>query len=271
MLGDCIVGMRWSVVLPVFNEADYLPRTLASLAAQSEPFHLILVDNGSTDGCIAAARDQIAAAGMSASVLSEARPGQVHALRRGLAHVRTTFVAICDADTLYPPHYLAAATRLFERHGPACVAACAWLAPERPGRLRRLARAAHRLGVARLLPWQNHTSGAAQTFRSAALAEAGGYDPAIWPYVLKDHELMHRVLRRGRQAYATDLWCVSSERRADRKRVRWTLAERLRYHLTPSARQADFFHRWLAPRFARRGQADTVLREQSWAAGEAAA
>lgn len=271
MLGDSVVAMRWSVVLPVFNEADYLPRTLASLAAQSAPFHLYLVDNGSTDGCIEDARRQIAAAGMSATILSEARPGQVHALRRGLAGVATEFVAICDADTVYPPHYLAAATQLFDRHGTACVAACAWLAPERPGRLRRLARAAHRLGAARLMPWQNHTSGAAQTFRSAALAEAGGYDPAIWPYVLKDHELMHRVLRHGRQAYAADLWCISSERRADRRKVRWTLAERLRYHVTPFARQPDFFQHWLAPRFAGRGQADTVLREQNWSNSGAAA
>ena len=271
MLGDCVVAMRWSVVLPVFNEADYLPQTLASLAAQDAPFRLILIDNGSTDGCIDDARRQIAAAGMTATILSEARPGQVHALRRGLAEVATEFVAICDADTLYPPHYLSAATRLFDAQGTACVAACAWLAPERPGRLRRLARAAHRLGAARLMPRQNHTSGAAQTFRSAALAAAGSYDPAIWPYVLKDHELMHRVLQRGRQAYAADLWCISSERRADRRKVRWTRAERIRYHLTPFARQPHFFHGWLAPRFAGRGQADTVLRDQSWANGGAAA
>jgi len=42
--------MRWSIVLPVFNEADFLPRTLRALADQDASFHLVLVDNGSTDG-----------------------------------------------------------------------------------------------------------------------------------------------------------------------------------------------------------------------------
>ena len=96
--------MRWSIVLPVFNEAGYLPRTLASLAAQTVPFRLILVDNGSTDDGIGAARRQIDAAGIDALLLNEARPGQVHALRRGLAAVDTELVAICDADPWYQSH-----------------------------------------------------------------------------------------------------------------------------------------------------------------------
>ena len=121
------------------------------------------------------------------------------------------------------------------------------------------------------MPRQNHTSGAAQTFRSAPLRRAGGYDPTLWPYVLKDHELMHRVLQHGRQAYAADLWCISSERRADRRRVRWTLWERLRYHLTPFSRKRAFFDDWLGPRFSARGQADTVLRDQTWLSATGAA
>lgn len=256
--------MRWSVVVPVYNEAAYLPRTLASLAAQTIPFRLILVDNGSTDTGIAAARDFIAEHRLDAEILSEPVSGQVHALRAGIARVATELVAICDADTFYPPHYLATAGRLFDARGDACVACCAWPVPETGGRLKRLARAAHRLGVARLLPRQNHVSGAGQSFRTTALRAAGGYDAALWPYVLKDHELMHRVLQLGSQAYAADLWCIPSERRADRRAVRWRLVERLRYHLTPFARKTAFFRDYLKPRFAARGQADTVLRAGAW-------
>jgi glycosyltransferase involved in cell wall biosynthesis len=47
--------MRWTVVIPVFNEAGFLSRTLASLASQDSSFRLVVVDNGSTDGCIEAA------------------------------------------------------------------------------------------------------------------------------------------------------------------------------------------------------------------------
>ena len=51
-------ALRWSVVIPYFNERDYLPATLASLYTQDmRAFRLILVDNASTDGSGALARE----------------------------------------------------------------------------------------------------------------------------------------------------------------------------------------------------------------------
>jgi glycosyltransferase involved in cell wall biosynthesis len=256
--------VRWSIVIPVYNEADFLPQTLTSMLAQTTAFDLIIVDNGSTDGCIDNARKQLAAHPGKVTFLHEPRPGQVYALQTGIAAVDTEFTAICDADTYYPPHYLAAATSLFYTKGADYVAACAYL--RREGLFNGLMSMMHRLLAARILPHQNHTSGAAQTFRTSALRAAGGYDPALWPYVLKDHELMHRVLKQGRQIYHSNFWCTTSDRRADRRNVRWTLAERVIYHLTSRARQHDFFYRFLANRFDARGQRDTVLRDRNWGA-----
>lgn len=258
--------MRWSVVMPVYNEEAFLTRSLGSLARQAVPFRLILVDNGSTDRSREVARGLIRAAGMNAVMLDEPRPGQVHALVRGIAAAETELVAICDADTWYPASYLAEAGRLFDREGGRCVATGAWQRPEREGRVRHLLRMAHQVGIAHLLPRQNHTGGGAHCFRTAALKAVGGYDPARWPYVLKDHELMNRVLGLGRQAWSAKLWCVSSERRGDRRRVRWTLAERIAYHVVPFEWKHRFFHQFLGPRFSARGQADTCLRERSWGA-----
>lgn len=257
--------MRWTVVVPVYNEEAFLPATLASLAAQTLPFRLVLVDNGSTDGCIPAARVQLSKAGVDATILSEPTPGQVHALKRGIDAARTELIAICDADTHYPPGYLEQATRLFDAGGPKTVAAAAILLPERGGPVATALARLHRRLALTLLPRQNHTSGAAQCFRTDDLKAAGGYDARIWPYVLKDHELMNRVLARGRQAHSPRFWCSSSDRRADRKGVRWTLAERIAYHLTPYTMQQRFFHERLGPRFAARGQKDTVLRDRGWA------
>ena len=254
--------MRWSIVIPVYNEADFLPETLGSIVAQTTAFDLIIVDNGSTDGCIDNARMQLADYPGNVTFLHEPRPGQVYALQTGIAAVETEFTAICDADTYYPTHYLSAATLLFDAKGPEYVAACAYL--RRKSFWAGLGSMAHRLLVAWILPHQNHTSGAAQMFRTSALRAAGSYDPALWPYVLKDHELMHRVLKLGRQVYHHNLWCITSDRRADRRNVRWTLLERITYHLTPRSRQHDFFYRFLANRFDARGQRDTVLRERDW-------
>lgn len=257
---------RWSVVIPVYNERDFLPRTLLSLAVQTVPFRLIVVDNGSTDGCIAAARALVAEQGLDAEFLDEPQPGQVHALARGIAAARGELIAICDADTWYPPQYLERAAALFDARGPRCVAVAACNPSTEAGWRARLA-IWHKLFAARLLSWQNHTSGACHCFRLDALRRAGGYDARLWPYVLKDHELMNRVLRHGSQAYDRGLWCVPSDRRRDRGGVRWTLGERLLYHVTPFRWQDRLFHRILAPRFAARGLGDTVLRAQPWQPG----
>ena len=258
--------MRWSVVIPYFNEATGIEPTLRSLGRQTEPFQLILVDNGSTDGSEGVCRRVMAEfPHVAVRFLREPRPGQVHALKRGASTVRSEFVAICDADTWYPAHYLARATTLYDAGGPKRVSVNAYL--RRGGAAGSLGdrfNSWHWLTAARVWPQQNHTSGAGQTFRTAAFHMAGGYDPAIWPYVLKDHELMARVLRVGSQTYDADLWCVSSDRRADRSGVRWTFAERLRYHFYPARDKRHFFHGWLKPRFEARGQLDTKLRERAW-------
>ncbi|WP_066552343.1 glycosyltransferase family 2 protein [Croceicoccus bisphenolivorans] len=260
--------MRWTVVIPVFNERDFLPATLDSLARQTTSFQLLIVDNGSTDGCMDDAREIVARQGMTARFLHEPMPGQVHALKRGIDQADSELIAICDADTYYPPDYLQQAERLFDAGGQTCVAAAALLLPE-PGNRWRTQRAIwHKYGALRLMPRQNHTSGAAQCFRLQALRAAGGYDPQIWPYVLKDHELMHRVLMLGTQACSKTFWCVSSDRRTSRRNVRWTLAERLAYHLIPFSRKSWFFSDFLAPRFAARALGDTVLRQRDWEATE---
>ncbi len=49
-----MTSARWSVVIPAFNEADRLPRYLDEVVAyfegRGEPYEVIVVDDGSTDG-----------------------------------------------------------------------------------------------------------------------------------------------------------------------------------------------------------------------------
>ena len=263
---DDAANPRWSVVIPYYNEAGFLPATVQTLLAQTlRPFDLILVDNASTDGSPQLARGLTdGVGGIRTRHLTETEPGQVHALETGIAAVETPFVAICDADTLYPETYLATADRVFRQAGDNVVAALAHGLSAPPtslaGRLSRL----KRMAVARLLPDQCHAGGYAHTFRTAALKAAGGYSKALWPYVLKDHELMHRVLKHGRAAYAWDFWCRASDRRDDRGGVRWTLSERLIYHVSPAMAKDWFFYRFLAPRFEARQMSELNLRQRGW-------
>lgn len=258
--------MSWSVVIPYYNEAAFLPRTLRSLLAQDlRPFCLILVDNGSTDGSEDLCRRLLAHADrIAVTYLREPRPGKIHALETGLNQVVTEFVAFCDADTYYPPHYLGLADRLFSVGAPSLIAVMAsdvYAEPEAwPARLRRL----WLVGLSRVLSWQAHTGGFGQCFRVAALKEVGGYAFARWPYVLEDHEIMQRVFDVGTARHHYDLWCMPSDRRVDRDAVRWTLWERLVYHGCPRGLQGRYFRQFLGPRLARRALDNVKLRERVW-------
>lgn len=254
----------FAVVLPFFNEERFLGATLASLAAQTRaPDRMILIDNASTDASLEIARAFAAAnPALSVDLRQEPRAGKASALACGLADLRDGFVATCDADTFYPPEYLARAEALFERTGAAAVLAFG-VPKDDPAKTRLLR--AKGAAMAKLAPAQTHGGGYGQAFRAAALRAAGGFSPERWPYCLMDHEIMHRIVKNGgRLGYDAGHWCVPSPRRADRKAVRWTLPERLFYHVVPKSRRDWFFYDYLAPRFAARKLGELALREQPW-------
>lgn len=258
---------RWTIVLPYYNEETWLPATLASLTAQTlRPFRVVLVDNGSSDSTPRLAKAWAQAQhGMEVSLLTQPIPGQVHALHMGVAAVDTEFLAICDADTIYPPAYLETATRQMDVAGPGTIGFIAHDTGADPDSVgERLGRFLYTCIIPRILTRQAHGGGYAHLMRTAPFKASGGYDPALWPYVLKDHELVNRLWKQGRIGYAQGLWVQPSARRVDRKAVRWTLPERILYHLTLPSQKDWFFYRYLEPRFAARGQTDTVLRTQSW-------
>lgn len=252
----------WSILLPFFNERDYLPATIASLAAQTVPMTLILIDNGSTDDSAAIARAACRDHGMDYLLITETRPGKVAALRTGLGWVQTPWVATCDADTLYPPHYLAAAEAVLAK--PGRVAAGAYFVALGADDQARRNKARAVLTGARLLPRQSHTGGAGQAFRTAALRAAGGFDADRWNYVLEDHEVIHRVMRLGSMGYARDLWCAPSPRERDRDSIRWTAFERLIYSAAAPWAGDWFFYSFLASRLLRRRLLSNRIRERQY-------
>ena len=255
------VAVKWSVVLPFYNERDFLAGTLASLAGQSEPLRLILVDNGSTDGSGERAARICARLGLQFTLIAEPRAGKVHALAAGLAAVTTAYVATCDADTWYPADYLHEAGMLLAKPGRA--AAGCYYAPPSASRPRRWAAAAHVLAAAALLPRQCHAGGAGQVFRTDALRAAGGFSAARWNWVMEDHEIMHRAAKVGSIGYGGRFWCVPSQRERDRTSIRWTLSERLGYHFCPGPWRDRFFYDYLAQRLRTRRMTSDRIRVRS--------
>ncbi len=86
-----------SVVIPVFNGARFLAACLDSVAAQSyERLEVVVVDDGSTDGGLAAARGR---AGVR--VLRQANRGVAAARNAGVAASSGELVAFLDQDDLW--------------------------------------------------------------------------------------------------------------------------------------------------------------------------
>jgi glycosyltransferase involved in cell wall biosynthesis len=258
---------RWSVVICFFNERDYLPATLAALCTQElQDFQLILVDNASTDGSTEVCREVLRDyAGPAPVYLHETRPGKTNALECGLAHVVTPFVAFCDADTFYPPHYLKLADEIYASAPPSVGAVMAVDLdgpPQRDPRMHK--RQMKKLRKARLFQRRALTGGFGHTFRTEILRRVGGFSTKLWPYVFEDHEVMYRFFKIARSRYHYNLWCVPSKRRGDRGVVDWTPFERKLYGLLPYALHHWYFYKFLGPRFAARGFSLLKTRERPW-------
>ena len=255
---------RWSIVLPFYNEEGFIADTLRSaMALEGGPVRLILVDNASTDATEAVCRRLLASApGLEVEYMWEERPGPVHALAAGFARVDTPWVSFWNADTAYPPDYLQRAEALLAREGVVAAMAVGLDAPPRSlvGRWQRY----RKFVTSRVLRWQAHTGTFGQCFRTEALRAAGGPRSEAWPWVLDDHELMHRVFRLGRSRYHPDFWCLPSQRRRSCAHVRWTVFERLLYHLTLYRAKDWFFYHFLSRRFRARGMVSANLRRRDW-------
>lgn len=103
------VGVRFSVVIPCFNEADYIGATIASLQAQRVVggCEIIVVDNNCTDATAAIARN------LGATVVTEHERGVCAARQRGAQASRGQIIVSADADTTYAPDWLEKIHRAF--------------------------------------------------------------------------------------------------------------------------------------------------------------
>ena len=95
---------RWSVVIPAFNEADRLPPFLETVVTyfegRDEPYEVIVVDDGSTDGTA-----EIVEARRLASVRVLRLPsnmGKGAAVRAGMLAAKGAYRLFADADGATP-------------------------------------------------------------------------------------------------------------------------------------------------------------------------
>lgn len=99
---------RVSVVVPAYNEAKVITKTIGSLLAQEYPgeLEIIVVDDGSPDDTSAVARDAYGR-DPRVTVLRKTNGGKASALNVGVARARGEIIVALDADTVFPPDTIA--------------------------------------------------------------------------------------------------------------------------------------------------------------------
>ena len=106
---------RLSIVIPSYNQAQYLPVTLDSVFAQQPPpFQVIVVDGGSTDGTLEIL-ETYASKYPELEWLSEPDDGPADAVNKGLARVRGDIIGIQSSDDIYYPGAFAEVIGIFAR------------------------------------------------------------------------------------------------------------------------------------------------------------
>jgi glycosyltransferase involved in cell wall biosynthesis len=108
---------RFSVVIPAYNEAEFLGSCLDSLLAQDfrDSYEIIVVDNNSTDATAEVARSR------GVTVVHEPKPGVCSARQCGTTAARGEIVVSTDADTTFGSDWLSRIDQAF-RDDPARVA-----------------------------------------------------------------------------------------------------------------------------------------------------
>jgi glycosyltransferase involved in cell wall biosynthesis len=188
---------KLTVVVPALNAADDIAGQLDALAAQdwSEPWEVVVADNGSTDGTRAVVeryRDRLP--GLRIADASKRR-GQAHALNTGVAAASAPAVAFCDADDEVAPGWVAAmGEALAESELVACQSDTAklneaWIQetrePQVPGELSRVS----------FPPYAPYAGSGGLGVQRSAHARLGGFDEDM--FVLFDVDFCLRAHAAG--------------------------------------------------------------------------
>jgi cellulose synthase/poly-beta-1,6-N-acetylglucosamine synthase-like glycosyltransferase/peptidoglycan/xylan/chitin deacetylase (PgdA/CDA1 family) len=216
-----------SVVVPAFNEAAVIERTVSSLSGGDYPAHQVLViDDGSTDGT----GEIVEGMGLpEVSVIRQANSGKAAALNAGLARASGEVIVTVDADTVFEEDTLRHLVEPFADPGVGAAAG-----NTKVGNRRRLLGIWQHIDyvtgfnldrrlydVLRCMPT---VPGAVGAFRREAIDAAGGFSTAT---LAEDTDLTIAIGRAGwRVVYVEDArgWTETPATLAGlwRQRYRWS-------------------------------------------------
>jgi peptidoglycan/xylan/chitin deacetylase (PgdA/CDA1 family)/GT2 family glycosyltransferase len=209
-----------SVVIPAYNEEEYLPSCLESIRKQdyAAEYEIIVVDNASTDNTAKIALD------WGAKVVYESKRSPACARQKGVETTTGEIIAFIDADTQAPTCWLSTIVSRFLQE-PETVVISGPYAYCDAGSIARIATYASNfisLILDQFFRKAFNKGGAIWgcnfAVRRSALLEIGGFDTSIRFYG-EEYELSLRLKRVGKGIIMPRLFVLTSARRLKRMGV----------------------------------------------------
>lgn len=170
-----------SVIIPAYNAAWTIARTLASLRSQTwGDFECVIVDDGSTDET--ASRVEACVAGDPRfALIGQENAGAAAARNRGLREVRGQYVANLDADDIWRPQFLGRAVDGLQHAGlgaAMCFARSVWIGPD-DAVVGEVPAPMAQAGYRDILLHNPIGNGSAALMRRDVVLECGGWDAEL--------------------------------------------------------------------------------------------
>jgi glucosyl-dolichyl phosphate glucuronosyltransferase len=232
--------MKFSVIIPTYNRADELRKTLQSLSQLqlSEPWEVIVIDNNSSDATPTVVAEISKSFPVEVRYLFEGEQGKPAALNAGMAISRGEVLAFTDDDHRFEPDWLTQAALALERFG--CDYVGGKILPLWEGTVPRwisMDSGRHRavIGMADYGPYPHEFAekpamGGNLSIRREAFSRTGPWD--------------NRLGRRGKSLLGQEQreWCLRARAAGLRG---FYVPEMIVYHVVPSERlKKKYFRRW---------------------------
>ncbi len=209
-----------SVVIPAYNEENYLPLCLESIKKQdyAAEYEVIVVDNASMDNTAKIALD------WGAKVVYESKRSPACARQKGVEAATGEIIAFIDADTQAPACWLSAIVSRFVREPETVVISGPYAYCDAGS----IARIASYIGnfisiiidhlFRKVLNKGSAVWGSNFAVRRTAILEVGGFDTSIRFYG-EEYELSLRLKKAGKGGIIPRLFVLTSARRLKRMGV----------------------------------------------------
>lgn len=216
-----------SVVIPAYNAAAFIERTLDSIRTQQyTDYEVIVVDDGSTDGTSDVVRRYFARYGIAGRCIQQPNRQIAAARNTGMRAAQGTYIALLDHDDLWHPEKLNFVMQEFAHH-PDVDLICHNEEIVRDGRVLRISRngpAAPHM-YQRLLFSGNTLSPSATVFRKNKALSISGFREHPEFNTVEDYDFWMRFSRVAQFHFLNRTLGVYQI-------VEWAASSRIEYHHT---------------------------------------